>query len=136
MIAEIISLGVLALPQALASLGLLPGILLIVGLGVISTYTGYLIGQFKLAYPAMQSFADCGELMAGRIGREVMAFCQVLILLFIMAAHVLSFGIAMNAMTDHGQCTVVFTVIGMVVSFILCLPRTLKNVSYVSIVCE
>ncbi|PVH91010.1 hypothetical protein DM02DRAFT_546652 [Periconia macrospinosa] len=134
MIAEIISLGVLAMPQALASLGLLPGIMLIIGLSITTTYTGYLIGQFKLAYPAMQSFADCGELIAGPIGREVMAFCQVLILLFIMAAHVLSFGIAMNVMTEHGQCTVVFTTIGMVLSFILCLPRTLKNVSYVSII--
>lgn len=136
MIAETISLGVLALPQALASLGLVPGVLLIVVLGLIATYTGYLISQFKLAYPAMQSFADCGELIAGRIGREVMAFAQVLILLFIMAAHVLSFAIALNVLTEHSQCTVVFSTIGLIVSFLSGLPRTLKNVSYFSIFCE
>lgn len=136
MIAETISLGVLALPQAIAILGIVPGLLLIFLLGLIATYTGYLIGQFKLAYPGMQSFADCGELIAGPIGREVMAFGQVLIILFIMAAHILSFAIAMNAMTEHSQCTVVFSAIGLLISFVLGLPRTLKGVSYLSIFCE
>jgi amino acid permease len=136
MIAETISLGVLALPQTLASLGFVPGILLILVLGIIATYTGYLIGQFKLAYPSVQSFADCGQLIAGPIGREVMAFAQVLILLFIMAAHVLSFAIAFNAMTEHAWCTVAFSAVGLVVSFVLSLPRTFKNVSYFSIFCE
>ncbi|KAF1960129.1 hypothetical protein CC80DRAFT_286315 [Byssothecium circinans] len=133
MVAEVISLGVLALPQALASLGLVPGLLLIVILGIIATYTGYLIGQFKLAYPDTQSFADCGQRIAGPIGREVMAFAQVLILIFIMAAHVLSFAIALNAITGHATCTVVFSVASLVISFVLGLPRTLKNVSYLSI---
>ena len=70
MIAETISLGVLALPQALASLGFVPGFLLILFLGAISGYTGHLIGMFKLRYPHVQSFADCGEMIAGPIGRE------------------------------------------------------------------
>jgi amino acid permease len=136
MVAENVSLGVLALPQALATLGFVPGILLILFLGAIATWTGYLIGQFKLAYPSAQSFADCGYVIAGPIGREVMAFAQVLILLFIMAAHVLSFAIAMNAITGHALCTVAFSAVGLVISFVLCLPRTFKNVSYLSIFCK
>jgi amino acid permease len=136
MVAEIISLGVLALPQTLASLGFVPGVLLILILGVIATYTGYLIGQFRLAYPSIQSFADCGELIAGPIGREVMAFAQVLILLFIMAAHVLSFAIALNAITRHAWCTVAFSTVGLLLSFALSLPRTLKNISLLSICCK
>ncbi|KAF1940872.1 hypothetical protein EJ02DRAFT_512839 [Clathrospora elynae] len=133
MLAENVSLGVLALPQALAILGLVPGLLCIFLLGVIATYTGYLIGEFKLAHPSVRSFADCGELIAGPIGREVLAVGGVLILVFIMGAHVLSFAIAMNAMTDHGACTIVFAVVGLIICFLLGLPRTFKNVSYFSI---
>lgn len=133
MIAENISLGVLALPQALAILGLVPGLLLILLLGVIAGYTGYIIGQFKTRFPQIQSFADCGELIAGPIGREVMAVSQILILIFIMAAHVLSFAIAMNALTDHAACTVGFAGVGFVVCLGLGLARTLRNVSYLSI---
>ncbi|KAF2467032.1 amino acid transporter [Lindgomyces ingoldianus] len=140
MLAETISLGVLALPQAVAILGLVPGLLLILGLGLVATYTGYIIGQFKEAYPAMQSFADCGELvgrsispLVGCICREIMAASQVLILVFIMGAHILSFAIAMNAMTDHATCTITFSVAGLVVCFVMGLPRTLKAVSYLSV---
>jgi amino acid permease len=135
MLAENVSLGVLALPQALAVLGLVPGLLCICFLGTIATYTGWVIGEFKLAHPSVQSFADCGMLIAGPIGREVMAVGQVLILVFIMGAHVLSFSIAMNAINEHGACTIVFSVVGLVMCFLLGLPRTFKNVSYFSIFC-
>jgi amino acid permease len=135
-LAENVSLGVLALPQALAILGIVPGICCIVFLGLIATYTGWLIGEFKLANPGMQSFADCGMLIAGPIGREVMAVASVLILIFVMGAHILSFAIAMNVLTDHGTCTIIFSVVGLVLSFVLGLPRTFKGVSYISIFCE
>jgi amino acid permease len=136
MIAENISLGVLALPQAVAWLGLVPGLLLILILGIIAGYTGYIIGQFKKAYPQVVSYADCGELMFGPIGKWILATGQVFLLLFIMAAHVLSFAIAMNVLTDHKMCTVGFSAIGLVVCFALGLPRTLKGVSYLSIFCK
>jgi hypothetical protein len=136
MLAENVSLGVLALPQALAILGLVPGLLCIFFLGIIATYTGWIIGEFKLAHPSVQSFADCGMLIAGPIGREVMAMGQVLILIFIMGAHVLSFSIAMNAITGHAMCTIAWNVIGLALCFFLGLPRTFKNVSYLSIFCR
>ena len=41
MIAETISLGILSLPSVLARIGLVPGLSLIVGLGIIATYTGW-----------------------------------------------------------------------------------------------
>lgn len=40
MIAETISLGILSLPSVLATVGMVPGVLLIAGLGAIATYTG------------------------------------------------------------------------------------------------
>ncbi|KAH7389323.1 transmembrane amino acid transporter protein-domain-containing protein [Phaeosphaeria sp. MPI-PUGE-AT-0046c] len=133
MLAENVSLGVLALPQALAILGLVPGLLCIFFLGIIATYTGWIIGEFRLAHPSVQSFADCGMLIAGPVGMWIMAVGQVLILIFIMGAHILSFSIAMNAITGHVMCTIVWNVIGLVLCFALGLPRTFKNVSYLSV---
>ncbi|CAN9411033.1 unnamed protein product [Alternaria alternata] len=132
MLAENVSLGVLALPQALAILGLVPGLLCICFLGIIATYTGYLIGEFKLAHPSVTCYADCGMLIGGPIGREVLAVGQELVLIFIMGAHILTFGVALNAMTDHGACTIIFNVIGLIISFLFGLPRTFKNISYFS----
>lgn len=67
-IAETILLGILPLPSVLAAIGIIPGVLpqesLLKAttdhisishphrsLGILATYTGFVIGQFKLAYP-------------------------------------------------------------------------------------
>lgn len=133
MIAETISLGILSLPSSMAGLGLVPGIILIVGLGAISTYTGYVFWQFKMRYPHVHNIADVGELIAGPIGREFGGFFQTVYLIFIMGSHLLTWTIALNTITDHGTCTIVWSVVGLVLQAVLTLPRTLKNVSYLSI---
>jgi amino acid permease len=130
MVAENISLGVLSLPAALSVLGIIPGLVLIAFLGILASYTGYVIGQFKIRYPHVHSMADAGEILFGAIGREVLGFGQLFFIVFIMAAHILSFSIMMNAITSHGTCTIVFMMAGTLVSLIFTLPRTLGNLSY------
>lgn len=60
MIAETISLGILSLPSVLATVGIVGGLITLIGLGLIATYTGYVLGQFKLAYPHVHNMADAG----------------------------------------------------------------------------
>jgi len=72
MIAETISLGILSLPSVFATVGMPGGILLILGLGLLATYTGYNIGLFKLAYPHVQNQADAGEVLGGPVLREIL----------------------------------------------------------------
>ncbi|OBT71058.1 hypothetical protein VF21_10254 [Pseudogymnoascus sp. 05NY08] len=134
MVAETVSLGILSLPSAVAQLGLVPAVILIVGLGVLATYTGYVIGQFKLRYPFVHSMADAGEILMGRFGRELLGSAQLLFLVFIMGSHILTFTVMMNTVTDHGTCSIVFGIVGLIVSLIGALPRTLKKVSYMAVV--
>ena len=130
MVAETISLGVLSLPAALSVLGMIPGVILIVSLGILASYTGYVIGQFKIRYPHVHNMADAGEILFGSIGREFFGFGQLFFIVFVMAAHILSFSIMMNAITSHGACTVIFMVVGTIISLVFTLPRTLGNLSY------
>ncbi|RAH70336.1 uncharacterized protein BO66DRAFT_374017 [Aspergillus aculeatinus CBS 121060] len=134
MIAENISLGILSLPSAVATLGIVPSILIILGMSGISWYTGYVMGQFKLRYPQVHSMGDAGELLMGRIGREIMFFGQLLFCIFLMSSHVLTFTVLFNTITGHGTCTIVFGVVGLVISCIFALPRTMGKVYYMSIV--
>ena len=133
MIAETISLGILSLPKVLATIGLVPGVILILGLGIIATYTGYVLGQFKLRYPHVHNMADAGEVLLGAAGREIFGIAQILFLLFVMGSHILTFSIMLNTVSNHGTCTIVFGIVGMAISLICTLPRTLKRVSYLSI---
>lgn len=73
------------------------GILLIAGLGIVATYTGFVIGQFKLRYPHIHNMADAGEVMLGPIGREIFGLGQMLFLVFIMGSHILTFRYASTA---------------------------------------
>jgi hypothetical protein len=112
------------------------GVILILGLGALSTYTGYVLGEFKLRYPEVYSMADAGEMLAGPIGREILGTGQLLFLIFIMGGHILTFTKAMNALTDHGTCTIVFGIVGMVVSFICTLPRTMISITWLAGICK
>ena len=57
MIAEIVSNGMLSLPSSLAVVGLVPGIVVIVFLGVFGLFTAWVLIQFKLRHPeGMQTF--------------------------------------------------------------------------------
>ncbi|KAF8458818.1 transmembrane amino acid transporter protein-domain-containing protein [Terfezia claveryi] len=134
MIAETISLGILSLPSVLAAVGLVAGIILIIGLGIIATYTGYVLGQFKIKYPYVHTMGDAGQILAGAWGREICGIAQTTFLVFIMGSHVLTFSIMMNVLTNHSLCTIWFMIIGTVISFICTLPRTLKSVSHLSII--
>lgn len=79
-----------------ASLGMVAGIILVLGLGAIATVTGYVIGQFKLRYPHVHNMADAGEILAGPIGREVLGAAQVIFIVFLCGSHVLTGTIAFD----------------------------------------
>ena len=141
MIAETVSLGILALPSVLATIGMIPGIIILLGLGAVATYTGYVIGQFRLRHPWVHSFGDVGEIIGkplhmSRFLSELFGWAQVLFQIFTMASHVLTFTICMNTLTDSVTCTMVWGVVGLLLFWVLDLPRTLGSVSYMSIACK
>jgi hypothetical protein len=110
--------------------------IMILFISALSWYTGYAIGQFKLRHPHIHSMGDAGELLMGRVGREVLGIGQLLLLIFLMASNILTFNILMNVLTDHGTCTLVFGVVGLVICFLGALPRTMEKVYWMSVICE
>lgn len=109
------------------------GIILILGLGCLATYTGFVIGQFKLEYPHVHNMADAGEIMLGPIGREVFGAAQIIFIVFVMGSHVLTFSIMMNTVTTHAACTIIFALVGSVLCFLCTIPRKLGDVSYMAV---
>lgn len=54
--------------------------------------------------------------------------------MFMMGSHILTFSIMLNVTTGHGACTIVFTIVGLLVSLVCTVPRTMRMVSYFSVV--
>ncbi len=65
-------LGVLSIPQVLDSLGIIPGIISLLAIATITTWSNYVIGKFKLKYPEVYAIDDAGGLVFGRVGRELL----------------------------------------------------------------
>ncbi|KAI7082996.1 hypothetical protein KC356_g7911, partial [Hortaea werneckii] len=111
MIAETVSLGILSLPSALATLGYIPGILLLLTLGLLSWYTGTIIYRLKIQhFSSIHSYADIFSLWLGRrAGRGFGEVVTNLMLVFIVAAHVVTFGVMMDVLTCLSILLATFT---------------------------
>lgn len=141
MIAETVSLGILALPSVIATLGMATGIVLIIVMGILSTYSGLMLGEFRKQYPFVQNFGDAVEVIGrsvgmGRVFQEFFGWGQVIFQVFIMGSHILTWTICLNTLTDSSTCTIVWAVVGLVVFWICNLPRTLKYTSFMSVACK
>lgn len=73
-----IGLGVLAIPTVLNALGMVPGIICLLAVGGISTWTNYMIGQFKLNHRSVYGIDDMGYKALGPVGREFFAAAYLL----------------------------------------------------------
>lgn len=67
-----IGLGVLSIPSAFDTLGLVPGVLCLVAIAIINCWCSYMVGSFKLNHREVYGIDDAAGLMFGPVGREVL----------------------------------------------------------------
>jgi amino acid permease len=127
-----IGLGVLSVPAAFNTLGLAPGIILLLLVAAITTWTGYVIGTFKLNHPSVYGIDDAGQIMFGRIGREFLATAFCLYWLFVSGSAMLGVSIGLNAVSTHGTCTAVFVAVAAVIGLAFASVRTLGRMSWLA----
>lgn len=124
-----VGIGILSLPTALSHLGLIPGIIVIIGLGLLSTYTAYVLLQFWRRYPHCDNVVDVFRVIGGRPLAGFVAFCFVLNLCLTCASANLTMSIALNTLSDNAICTVGWIAIPLIVCWLLCIPRTFNFVA-------
>lgn len=73
-----IGLGVLSIPAVLDTLGMIPGIIVLLVIAIITTWSDYMVGVFKLRHRSVYGIDDVGQLLFGRVGREVFGIVFVL----------------------------------------------------------
>lgn len=129
LIVEAIALGCLSLPSAFATLGMVAGTILTVGIGLVAIYTSYIVGQVKLAFPEVSHYADAGRLMMGRFGYELVGVMFSLQLIFLVGSHCLTGTIAFLNLSDNGACSLVFGVVSAIILLIVAVPPSFAEVA-------
>ncbi|KAH7153600.1 putative amino acid transporter [Dactylonectria macrodidyma] len=127
-----IGLGVLAIPSVFDTVGLIPGVILLCVIGSMTTWSNYMVGVFKLRHREVYGIDDAGELMFGRIGREVLGAASSLYLIFIAGSGMLSISIGLNAISIHAACTAAFVAVAAIAGFIFASIRTLGRISWIA----
>ncbi|KAK6394196.1 hypothetical protein LTR65_002042 [Meristemomyces frigidus] len=133
MIAEIVSNGMLSLPSSLAVVGIVPGLIIIVFLGVFATYTSWLLVKFKMRHPEVHNMGDAGYILFGPVGRELLAFGTVVFAVFATGGQLLAGQIALASLSDNKLCLMLYTGIFAIPTLLCSLPRTLDGLSWISI---
>ncbi|KAJ4318993.1 hypothetical protein N0V94_004130 [Neodidymelliopsis sp. IMI 364377] len=141
LIVEAIALGSLSIPSAFATLGMVAGVIMCVGLGLVAIYTSYVVGQVKMRYPHVNHYSDAVQLIWGRFGYELTGVMFALFLILLVGSHALTGTIAfINIVDDYTICALVWSVISLIILLLLALPPTfaefaiLGYIDFVSII--
>ncbi|BGP17044.1 hypothetical protein JCM10213v2_005053 [Rhodosporidiobolus nylandii] len=127
-----IGLGVLSIPSVFHSLGLGPGIIILLTVAGLTTWTDYYIaGPWKRKHPQCYSVSDAGYIMWGPVGREICSIAYMLFLLFVVGAALVGLSTALNAISLHATCTAVWVVVAAAVTYPFASLRTLGSVKWV-----
>lgn len=65
-----IGLGVLSIPEVFHALGLIPGVICLLVIAAMTSWSNYIIGVFKRNHPDVYGIDDVGRKLFGRVGYE------------------------------------------------------------------
>jgi len=116
-------------------LGWFPGILTMVLAGILFWFTSITMHQYIMKNPHIKDICDFGYSVFGknRLAYEFSGFMLLANNILLIGFHILTAAKVFNTLSDHSQCTVVFSVIGTLIGIVMSIPRTLKHVSFMSI---
>lgn len=128
---EYICLAIMSFPYSYAILGLVPGLILTVVVAGLVLYTSLVVWEFCLRHPEVKDVCDIGQMLYWN-NRWAWWATAVMFLLnntFIQGFHCLVGSKYLNTITNGGLCTVGFSAIMAVVSWVCSLPRTFNTLS-------
>lgn len=133
LISNQVGLGILSLPGTMHILGLVPGTIIIVGVGMLSTYTAFELLQLYRKHPHCANIVDMAKVVGGKPLELLVAFGLMVKLCMTCASASVTLSVAFNTMSNHAICTVGWIGVAATACYLLCLPRTFKFVAMAGI---
>ncbi|KAE9394048.1 hypothetical protein BT96DRAFT_1022720 [Gymnopus androsaceus JB14] len=129
---EYICLAMVSFPWSFSVLGMVPGVIVTLAVASTCLYTSLILGRFCLKHPEMRDICDIGRYLFGgsELAYNLTAIMFILNNVFIQGLHVLTGAKYLNTLSNSAECTIVFGVITSIICFIISLPRTLNQMSW------
>ncbi|KAI9371394.1 transmembrane amino acid transporter protein-domain-containing protein [Aspergillus egyptiacus] len=131
---EYICLAIMSFPWSYSILGLVPGLILTVFIAGVVLYTSLIIWRFCLRHPHIRDVCDIGQHLfwGSRAAWYLTAVMFLLNNTFIQGLHCLVGAEYFNTISNHGTCTIVFSLVTAIISLICSIPRTFNTLSKVA----
>lgn len=99
----------------MVTLGAVPGAILIVAWGAINTYTAMVLGRFRNTHAGCHTVADMADRVWGAWFRELVGALYFIAYVLCAGTGILGSSVALNSLSSHATCTVVFSFVCTVV---------------------
>ncbi|KAG9765631.1 amino acid transporter, partial [Aureobasidium melanogenum] len=112
------AMSILSIPAAMAALGSVGGSLSLIGFTGLNIYTALVLGDYRLEHTQCHMLAD----MMGNIWGRVL----------ISAGEIVTTATAFNALSDHGTCTAVFSLVSAILITLCSSIRTFSRLGWLT----
>lgn len=129
-----VCLAIMAQSWSLSVLGWVPGLITMLASGALFWITSITMHKYIMQHPQIKDICDFGYYVFGKsaIAYEFTGFMLLANNILLIGFHILTGAKVLNTLSDHSLCTVVFSVIVMIMGIIMSIPRTLRHVSFMS----
>ncbi|KAL8766542.1 MAG: hypothetical protein Q9209_006685 [Squamulea sp. 1 TL-2023] len=131
---EYICLAIMSFPYSYSVLGLVPGLIVTIVVALFVLYTSLIVWEFCIRHPEIRDVCDLGQMLY--YGWTWVWYGTAAMFLlnntFIQGLHVLTGAKYLNTMTDGAICTIGFSAVVAVISWICSLPRTFDTLSKIA----
>lgn len=128
----IFATGVLTIPSAMFTLGAVPGAINVLGWQFLNTWCALVQGQFKTNHPSCHSIADMGQLVGGRIVKEITGILFLVAFVIVGASGMVGVSTALNALSNHSLCTNYFSIIAALMVGLCASVRRFEKLTWIT----
>jgi hypothetical protein len=94
--------------------------------GILVTYTAYVLLQFFRIYPTVVNCVDCFRVIGGKPLAIVVGIAFVLNLILTCDSSVIAMSVALNSISEHALCTILFILFPTLCLWLLRIPRKMR----------
>lgn len=113
-------------------LGAFPGAINVLGWQFLNTYCAQVQGQFRHNHPGCHSIADMGNLVGGKVVKELTGILFLVAFILVGASGMVGVSTALNALSNHSLCTNYFSIIAAIMVFVAASARKFEKIAWIT----
>ncbi|KAH3903750.1 hypothetical protein HBI56_170360 [Parastagonospora nodorum] len=128
----IFATGVLTIPSAMYTLGAFPGAINVLGWQALNTWCALVLGNFRNNHPGCHSIADMGQLVGGRVVKEISGMLFLVAFIIVAASGMVGVSTALNALSNHSLCTNYFSIVAAIMIAVCASVRKFEKIAWIT----